>query len=179
MTHYVPTKHTVSSLERLGLTWPEFVRDVDGCGLIQPMPGHETRQCHFGTRVQAFIEPGVYDGEPCFYVVGVRLRVSEGPALPASQQIVGRETRAVKSRKRGGSGRMWPTSWQELEKLIESHEGMRVLQGNGGHRIVYKNGKQIDVLPTSSSDHRALHNACLQLRRKGIDVRRRVGKVAA
>lgn len=166
---FVPTKHIVSTLERFGMSWPDLVDDLNHANR-QPMIGYPTRQRWLGEKLQAYIEPGTYQGEDVFFVVGVRLRCSSDE--PAPVQVVGIETQAVKSRKRGGAGRVWPSTWGELEKRIEAHPGLRVLPGNGGHRIVYRNGKQVDVLPTSSSDYRALRNACLQLKRRGIDVRR-------
>jgi hypothetical protein len=136
----------------------------------QPLAGFETRERWVGNKAQGYMEPGTFDGEACFYVVGVRLRSFSDQ--PAEYQVVGIETKAVKSRKSGGMGNVWPTTWDELKKRIEAHDGLRVLPGNGGHQIVYRNGKQIDVLPTSSSDWRAIKNACLQLKGKGVDCRR-------
>lgn len=166
----VPTSQIVSRLDQLGLSWADLVEDMTHSQHRQPMNGYATRQRWVGNKLQGYMEPGTFDGEQCFFVVGVRLR--SFAEEPSQTQVVGIESKVVKRRKSGGAGQVWPTTWDELKKRIEAHDGLRVLQGNGGHQIVYKNGKQLDVLPTSSSDWRAIRNACLQLRGKGIDCRR-------
>lgn len=157
-------------LERLGVTWGDLVEDLENAQHRQPVVGFATRQRWLGETIQAYIEPGTYDGEDCFYVLGARLRCAAEE--PAELQVVGKETRVVKRRKSGGSGSVWPTTWAELKQRIEAHDGYRVLPGRGGHQIVYRNGKQVFVLPTSASDWRAIRNACLALRGKGVDCRR-------
>lgn len=171
MAQYVPTRGVIEHLERLGVTWSEMVADLENAGHIQPLAGYETRQRHLGDRVQAYIEPGTYHGESALFVVGVRLRAETGEAIPKQRQIVGHETRVKKSRKKGGVGNRWPTSWPELIKRIEMHPRCRVFKGTN-HWLVYLNGKQVDALPATSSDYRALMNACRQLQQRGIDVSR-------
>lgn len=178
MAQYVPTRGVIERLDQLGISWAEMVADLQNAGHVQSLAGYETRQRHLGSKVQAYIEPGVYDGEPVLYVVGVRLRAEAGEPIPRQRQIVGREVRAKKSRRKGGVGRRWPTTWPELIKRIEMHPRCRVFKGKN-HWLVYLNGKQVDALPATTSDHRALLNACRHLQQCGIDVSRTSVKKAS
>lgn len=171
MAKYIPTRGVIERLERIGVSWAEMVVDLRNAGHVQSVAGYETRQRHLGNLVQAYIEPGVYDGEQVLYVVGVRLRAEKAEPIPQQRQVVGRDTHAKKSRRKGGVGRRWPTTWPELIKRIEMHPRCRVFKGKN-HWLVYLNGRQVDALPATSSDHRALLNACRQLQQRGIDVSR-------
>lgn len=169
MTQFVPTQRTVERVLQLGLTWPEVVVDLDNAASITPIEGFDTRLRYCGEKVQAYVEPGTYDGEDALWIVGLRERCKA--TEPSPHQVVGREAAKRKSGKRGGSGSRWPTTWKELINRINAHPQARVENG-GKHLRVFLRGQQVQALPCTSSDHRALLNACQILRGLGIDVRR-------
>lgn len=170
MSTFIPTQGVIAQLERFDQSWPEIVTDLQQA-TITPAYGYETRQRLCGERYEAFVEPGVYDGHEARWVIYLRKRRHATEPTPLGQQIVGRDARRPTQRKRGGSGRRWPTTWQELQKRILACPGTELRPG-GKHLNVYLNGQQVQALPLSASDHRALLNACQALRAKGIDVAR-------
>lgn len=153
----------------MGLSWPEVVNDLQRAESITPVPGYDTRLRYCGEKVQAYIEPGTYDGEDALWIVGLRER--QRADAPSRTQVVGRETTTRKSGRKGGSGNRWPTTWKELINRINQHPQAHVENG-GKHLRVFLRGRQVQALPCTASDHRALLNACQVLRGLGIDVRR-------
>lgn len=169
MTQFVPAQRVVQQVRQMGLSWPEVVEDLDQAESITPIQGYDTRLRYCGEKVQAYVEPGTFDGEEALWIVGLRERRKADQ--PSQHQVVGRETTTRKSGRRGGSGTRWPTTWKELVNRINAHPNAHVEPG-GKHLRVFLGGKQVQALPCSASDHRALLNACQILRGLGIDVRR-------
>ena len=169
MSQFVPAQRVVQRVLDLGLSWPEVVDDLSHAESITPIQGYDTRLRYCGEKVQAYVEPGTYDGDDALWIVGLCLR--RRSEQPADLQVVGRESAARKSSKRGGSGSRWPTTWKELVNRINAHPRARVENG-GKHLRVFLDGRQVQALPCSASDHRALLNACQILRGLGVDVRR-------
>lgn len=169
MPVYVPTKHVLGLMVDGLFAWPDLVREMDNAESITPVAGYERRQRWCGQRLQAYVEPGTWDGEDALFIVGVRERARAEE--PSEHQVVGRAVPAQRSRRSGGVGRRWPSTWRELTDRLKQHEGVRVLHG-GKHMIVTRHHKRIFTMPISASDHRGIRNACLQLQRLGIDVSR-------
>lgn len=169
MTMFIPAQRVVSRVTQMGLSWSEVVDDLDQAQSITPVAGFDTRLRYCGEKVQAYIEPGTYDGQEALWIVGLRER--QVADAPSRTQVVGRETTSRKSGKKGGSGTRWPTTWKELVNRINQHPHAHVENG-GKHLRVFLHGAQVQALPCTASDHRALLNACQVLRGLGIDVRR-------
>lgn len=169
MTVYVPTKRVLARVVDGDFTWPEIVRELDNAESITPIAGYDTRLRYCGEHLQAYVEPGTWEGEDALYVVGVRER--ERAEEPSEHQVVGRSVPVQHSSRRGGSGSQWPSTWRELLQRLARQPGVRVMQG-GKHLIVLRDSKRVFTMPISASDHRALRNACTGLRAVGIDVSR-------
>lgn len=168
MVQFVPAKGVIARIQQLGLVWPEVVEDLSAAS-ITPVVGYETRLRYAGSKVEAFIEPGMYAEEDVLWVVGLRIR-EKVTHIPRQEQVVGHERKHRRSG-HGGSGQRWPTTWKELISRIQDHPDVELHKG-GKHLNVMLHGRQVQTLPLTASDHRALLNACQVLRGAGIDVRR-------
>lgn len=169
MAEFIPVRGVIARLPQLDLAWHQVVEDLDHA-CVTPVPGNATRLRYRGERVDAFVEPGRCEGREVWWVVGLHAREAVEP-LPRQLQVVGHEPRHRKSGAHGGGGQRWPTTWRELIARIEAHPEAEVRQG-GKHLNVLLRGRQVQALPVTASDHRALLNACQILRGHGIDVRR-------
>ena len=162
-----PTYKLLRHLEMAGISWPEVESDLTRPQSVTPVVGHETRQRVVGSRYQGYAFPS--DEDPTMLVV-IAVRPREHAEQEDSRPVVGRETQRSVRKSHGGSGRRWPTTWEELADRIRA-TGCTVDHG-GKHMIVKRGREMVDSLPCTSSDHRALLNACQQLRRRGVDVAR-------
>ncbi|AFV51367.1 hypothetical protein FDG66_gp47 [Streptomyces phage phiCAM] len=156
----------MANMSERGTYWPDVESDLTEPETVTPVPGFESRLRLCGEKWQGYVEPGHSEGH--YVLVGVRPRdrAEEGTGTP----VVGVPVSRSIPRSSGGSGTRWPSSWGELQgRLIEL--GYRLEQGRT-HVGVYEGDAKVSTLPVSASDHRALLNACTQLRREGIDVRR-------
>lgn len=157
----------------VGLSWPDVVADLEQVESVTPIRGFETRQRWIGPRVQAYIEPSITrEGEDAKIVVSVRCR-QRVEHDPHHVPVVGVESRVVGPRVRGRGGSVWPRTWAELMQRLEEVAPDAAVGRGGKHLAVFRHGKRIATLPMTSSDHRGLVNACLQLRKAGIDLSRR------
>ena len=171
MVTFVPTRGVVDHLREAGQlkAWGEIVKDLHHAN-VTPVIGFDTRQRLVGNKYEAYVEPGKYEGQDAFYIVHLRAR-QDVVAIPRQRQVVGHEVKRRKSGKSYGSGRRWPTTWEELLTRLKACPGVEVRRG-GKHLNVMHHGKQVQTLPLTASDRRALLNACQILRGLGIDVRR-------
>ncbi|QMP84525.1 putative helicase [Streptomyces phage Endor1] len=167
IAHLHPTAKLLEKMSERGTYWPDVESDLLKPETVTPVEGSRTRLRVCGVSWQGYVEPGKSEGHWVLVGVRPRDRAEEGTGTP----VVGVPVRLSMPRSSGGSGRRWPSSWSELQgRLIE--QGYRLEQGRT-HIGVYDQGRRVSTLPVTSSDHRALVNACTQLRREaGIDVRR-------
>ncbi|WJN62982.1 hypothetical protein [Streptomyces phage phiScoe25] len=165
--HLHPTTNLLSRMAERGTYWPDVEADLQNPETVTPVEGFDTRLRLAGEKWQGYVEPGHSEGH--YVLVGVRPR--ERAEQGHHEPVVGVEPQRSIPRSSGGSGTRWPSSWSELQgRLIE--QGYRLEQGRT-HIGIYDGDKRVSTLPVSASDHRALVNACTQLRREaGIDVRR-------
>lgn len=169
MATFVPTRSAIDSMTELDLTWADLINDLKDVESLTPVRGYDTRQRWCGRTLQAYVEPGRLYDEDVLYVVHVRERVRAEE--PSEHQVVGVATAAQRSTRRGGRGSRWPATWAELLERLQTHEGIRIQRG-GKHLVVLRHSKRIFTLPISASDHRAVRNACTQLRALGLDLSR-------
>jgi len=162
-----PSYKLLRHLEVAGLQWPEVEADLSKPESVTPVHGSEDRLRVAGRRYQGFGFPSVED--PTTLIV-IAVRPRERAEQEAELQVVGRDTKRAIRRSHGGSGRRWPTTWDELADRIRA-AGCTVDQGSK-HMVVRRGSEMVDSLPCTSSDWRALLNACQQLRRRGVDVSR-------
>ncbi|WJN63459.1 hypothetical protein [Streptomyces phage phiScoe56] len=162
-----PTTRLLANMQERGTYWPDVEADLTKPESVTPVEGSATRLRLAGKEWQGYAEPGHSEGHYVLVGVRPRRRAEEGTGTP----VVGVPVKMSIPRSSGGSGRRWPSSWSELQgRLIE--QGYRLEQGRT-HIGVYDGEARVSTLPVTSSDHRALVNACTQLRREaGIDVRR-------
>jgi len=163
-----PTYKLLRHLELAGLQWPEVEADLLKPESVTPVWGHEDRQRVAGTRFQGYGYPSAEDPQTLI-MIAVRPR-ERAECMAAERQVVGRDVRRSTRKSRGGSGRRWPTTWDELADRVRA-TGCTVDYG-GKHMVVRRDREMVDSLPCTSSDWRALLNACQQLRRRGVDVSR-------
>lgn len=169
---YIPTRSSLDSIDRMDLSWPEVVEDLNNAGQVYPAPGFDTRLVVTGALTRAFVEPGTYEQQPARIIVGIRPRPSIEPRdRPTAAPVVGVETPAPKSTRRGGSGSAWPATWPELLRRLRDVEHVEVVRG-GKHLAILVRGERVATLPVSGSDHRGVFNACTQLRAGGVDISR-------
>lgn len=170
MATFVPTQGVVQHLREAGAlrNWGEICRDLAHAS-VTPALGYETRLRYCGSKYEAFVEPGRYEGADALWIVYLRPR-GEVPAIPRQRQVVGHEPKRQRSG-HGGAGRRWPTTWKELIARVEAYPHAEVRRG-GKHLAVLLRGKTVQTFPATASDHRALLNACQVLKSLGVDVRR-------
>lgn len=164
-----PSRAVLRHLTLRGESWRAVVEDLEHPECNLPVPGYSTRRAIHGIAFTGYVEPWDGDGDDAWLVVGVRER-EKAPESEASG-VVGQEVARSLPRSHGGCGTRWPTSWRELTQRLEEIKSVTIERGSK-HIVIYKDGKQIDALPCSASDHRALANTALHLKRLGIDVSR-------
>lgn len=170
MTAWIPTDAVLAKLKQQGLTWQELVAELDKAERITPIAGEDGKGRRYTTcKIDAHVSPGKYLGEDVMFVNKLwgKMHQEAGDA----SGILGVEPQAKKSGRKGGSGNRWPTDFKELVKRIRLIQGCDVRQG-GKHLLIMKEERQVGALPLTASDHRSLQNACLQLKKLGIDVSR-------
>ncbi|APC43291.1 hypothetical protein Joe_51 [Streptomyces phage Joe] len=165
--HLHPTTRLLARMQERGTYWPDVEADLQDPETVTPVEGFASRLRLAGKEWQGYVEPGKSEGH--WVLVGVRPRERAEQGLHAP--VIGVEVSRSIPRSSGGSGRRWPSSWSELQgRLIE--QGYRLEQGRN-HIGVFDGDRRVSTLPVTASDHRALVNACTQLRREAdIDVRR-------
>jgi len=168
---YLPTQSVVEHLRVKGMLnrWGDIVQELERA-TVAPAQDHDTRLRLVAPHYEAFVDPTEHDGLRAFLVVYLKER-RDVVAVPRQRQVVGREAPRRRYGKSYGSGRRWPTTWAELKERLRAHPDVTLEMG-GKHLSVLLKGRAVYTMPLTSSDHRALLNACQSLRQAGIDVRR-------
>jgi hypothetical protein len=164
---FIPSRAAVTMMAGFSLAWPDVVDDLERVQTVTPVVGYETRERWCGSLVEAYIEPDDED-EDAVVIVGVRPR---RVADPQETRVVGVEARVTGPRVKGKGGSRWPSSWRELLARLQRMDDVEVVTG-GKHLLVLRDGQQVAAMPASPSEYRGLMNMCLELRARGIDVRR-------
>ena len=163
-----PTNKLLRELRQRGIQWPEVEADLREPEFVTPVRGYPSRQRISGGGWQGYVEPD-RSGEPDSWVLlGVRER--ERAEVSVVRPVVGIEPHRSLPRFRGGIGRRWPTTYDELVQRLRDL-GYDVEQGKT-HFGIYRDGNRVATMAISASDWRAIRNLCLILKRGGIDVRR-------
>lgn len=164
----IPTAAGRRALDGLGLLWADAVRLVDTAERDQPMVGMDGRRCLASGDYFLYVADGQYDGEPARFLLGGKRREAEAP----SELRTFVERKAKKSGKKGGAGRLLPTSFEEILGRIDDADGWYWERSGRKHIAVFGPEGQRGTIPNSASDHRSLANNVGHLRKLGLDVRR-------
>lgn len=166
---YIPTRSGLRAMEQLSYTWPQVVDELREAWCTRPAPGAVGRLLIAAPTLECVAAEGTHAGDPARFVLGLRERRADAAAEPTN--VVGVEPAIAHRKVSRGPARRWPVSWRELAlRLVRDHDC--VIERGRNHLIVRRDGAPRAYLPVSASDHRSLLNACLQLRRVGIDVSR-------
>lgn len=168
----IPTRAGMRAMDGLGLTWAEVLLLLDHADREQPClretdPG---RRQHLSGDYILFTARGAFEGEECLYLLGVsRKRIQEELEEDRGLWV---EQAGPKSNRRGGAGRLLPTSFKEILQRITDTPGWSYEMGGKHIRVTGPEGQR-GTIPITESDHRSLANNVSQLRKIGLDVRRR------
>lgn len=164
----LPTRAGMRAMQGLGLSWGDVLRLMDTVEQEQPCNGGDNRRSHLSGDYILFTAKTFFEGERALNLLGISQRNREGQVM----RVV-TETKAPKQSRRGGSGTLLPTSFEEILERIEEAEGWSWERKDRKHIAVYGPEGQRSTIPVSSSDWRAIANNVAHLRRIGLDVKRK------
>lgn len=164
-----PITRVLVALQEHGERWQDVHADLSKPEVVSPDAHHPGRMQIFGDKFMGIVCPTVRDEEDVWVLICARPRTRASEPSPV--QVVGIEPKRRHRRHKGGSGGHWPSTWEDLLKRVEQRAGWAIAPTGGGHIVVLHNGKQMTSIPSTPSEYRGLMNACLQIKRAGLDLR--------
>lgn len=174
----VPTGSGVSAMKRLDLVWADILHLTEGHEWTEPVPGFATRRSMQAGGYSLILEPGMDEDGQFWHLLAVKQRNLDNRDI----QTVGSyrdhtwegKTPAVKKARSGGG--VWEP--RDLRQLLDAvvQAGWSIETTRKHYAVVDPAGVTNAIVPRKAGDHRAIKNAVAELRRAGLDLRRKGGK---